>query len=83
MKRSEWARKQGISYQTAWCWVRQGKIQIPFEQTPTGTILVKEPKATSQAVAPYARRSARNKAKKSPGDHRVCRFTAPTGMNWT
>jgi uncharacterized protein with GYD domain len=65
MKLSEWARKQGISYQTAWRWVRQGKIQIPFEQTPTGTILVKEPKATSQAVAPYARRSSRNKAKKA------------------
>jgi putative resolvase len=65
MKRSEWARKQGISYQTAWRWVRQGKMPVPLEQTPTGTILVKEPETTSQAVASYARRSARNKARKA------------------
>lgn len=42
MKLSEWARRQGISYKTAWRWVRQGKMPVPFEQTPTGTILVKE-----------------------------------------
>jgi predicted site-specific integrase-resolvase len=54
-RRKPGARKQGISYQTAWRWVRQGKMPVPFEQTPTGTILVKEPKATSQAVALYAR----------------------------
>jgi putative resolvase len=65
MKRSEWARKQGISYQTAWRWVRQEKMPVPFEQTLTGTILVKKPKTASRAVAPYARRSARNKAKKA------------------
>jgi putative resolvase len=65
MKRSEWARKQGISYQTAWRWVRQGKMPVPFEQTPTGTIRVKELETASRTVAPYARRSARNKMKKA------------------
>jgi putative resolvase len=65
MKRSEWARKQGISYQTAWRWVRQGKMPVPLEQTPTGTIRVKEPETASRTVALYARRSVRNKAKKA------------------
>jgi putative resolvase len=137
MKRSEWARKQGISYQTAWRWVRQGKMPVPFEQTPTGTIRVKEPETASRTVALYARvSSADQKAdldrqiarlmayaseqgwavtravseigdglnghrpkllrllsdpkvsgpeqgEKSPGGHRACRFTVPTGMNWT
>ena len=58
MKLSEWARKQGISYKTAWRWVRQGKMPVPFEQTPTGTILIKEPETTSHTVALYARVSS-------------------------
>jgi hypothetical protein len=40
-------------------------MPVPLEQTPTGTILVKEPETASRTVAPYARRSARNKAKKA------------------
>jgi predicted site-specific integrase-resolvase len=58
MKLSEWARKQGISYKTAWRWVRQGKMPAPFVQTATGTILVKEPEVSSHAVALYARVSS-------------------------
>jgi predicted site-specific integrase-resolvase len=42
MKLSEWAKLQGISYKTAWCWFKDGKLPVPVEQTPTGTILVKE-----------------------------------------
>jgi len=41
MKLSEWARKQGISYKTAWKWYKEGKLPVPAYQTPTGTILVK------------------------------------------
>ncbi len=58
MKLSEWARTQGISYKTAWRWVRQGKMPAPFVKTPTGTILVKEPEAAAPAVALYARVSS-------------------------
>ncbi len=52
MKLRERARKQGISAKTAWRWVRQGKMPVPFEQTP------KEPEATFRAVALSARVSS-------------------------
>ncbi|AXE22682.1 IS607 family transposase [Streptomyces globosus] len=43
MKLSEWARQQGVSYQTAWRWVRDGKMPVPVRQAPSGTWLVDEP----------------------------------------
>jgi putative resolvase len=36
----EWAAQQGIHYQTAWKWFRDGKLPVPALQTPSGTILV-------------------------------------------
>lgn len=41
MKLSEWAKRQGINYKTAWKWYKEGKLPVPAYQTPTGTILVK------------------------------------------
>ncbi len=58
MKLSEWARRQGIHYRTAWLWFRQGKLPVPAIQTPTGTILVQEPVPSSDGVALYARVSS-------------------------
>ncbi|MFJ3975386.1 IS607 family transposase [Streptomyces sp. NPDC090021] len=43
MKLSEWARLQGVSYQTAWRWVKDGKMPVPVRQAPSGTWLVDEP----------------------------------------
>jgi predicted site-specific integrase-resolvase len=40
VKLSEWAEKQGITYQTAWKWFQAGKAPVKAEQTPTGTIIV-------------------------------------------
>jgi predicted site-specific integrase-resolvase len=40
MKLSTWARKNGISYRTAWNWFNSGKMPVPVTQTPSGTILV-------------------------------------------
>ena len=58
MKLSTWAKMRGIKYHTAWLWVKHGKMPVPFERTPTGTILVQEvpsnPSAASK-VAIYAR----------------------------
>jgi hypothetical protein len=34
MKLSEWARKRGISYKTAWRWVRQRKMPVPLLARP-------------------------------------------------
>ncbi|MDT3724768.1 IS607 family transposase [Streptomyces sp. DSM 41972] len=42
MKLSEWARQQGVSYQTAWRWVKGGKMPVPVRQAPSGTWLVDE-----------------------------------------
>ncbi|MFD0272260.1 IS607 family transposase [Streptomyces sp. NPDC127106] len=43
MKLSDWARQQGVSYQTAWRWVKDGKMPAPVRQAPSGTWLVDEP----------------------------------------
>ena len=39
-----WARRCGISYRTAWRWFHLGKLPegVSAEQTPTGTILVRD-----------------------------------------
>ncbi|MFD9108029.1 IS607 family transposase [Streptomyces bottropensis] len=42
MKLSEWARHQGVSYQTAWRWVKDRKMPVPVRQAPSGTWLVDE-----------------------------------------
>ncbi len=57
MKLSEWARRQGISYLTAWRWFRAGKLPVPARQMPTGTILVEEPPPPGRTVL-YARVSS-------------------------
>ncbi|MFF5114665.1 IS607 family transposase, partial [Streptosporangium sp. NPDC000509] len=40
MKLSEWARRQGVSYQTAWRWVKSGKMPVAVHQAPSGTWIV-------------------------------------------
>jgi len=57
MKLSEWARKQGISYLTAWRWFKAGQLPVPARQLPTGTILVEEPNPEGRTVL-YARVSS-------------------------
>jgi len=54
MKLSEWARRQGISYLTAWRWFKAGKLPVPARQLPTGTIVVEEPSPGARTVL-YAR----------------------------
>jgi predicted site-specific integrase-resolvase len=52
MKLSDWARKNGLDYKTAYRLYRSGRFPLPTEQLPTGTILVHElPSKTNQAVA--------------------------------
>jgi len=54
MKLSQWARKQGIHYITAWRWFREGKLPVPARQLPSGTIIVEEPIIEGRTVL-YAR----------------------------
>ncbi len=59
MKLSAWARQQGLTYQTAWRMWKEGKLPVPAEQLPTGTIIVHSEKASADAgVALYARVSS-------------------------
>lgn len=61
MKLSEWAARNGVHYQTAWAWAKEGRMPVPVVQTPSGMWLVEEsaPKAVGRTVA-YCR--------VSPGD---------------
>ncbi|MER5916686.1 IS607 family transposase [Streptomyces sp. NPDC001982] len=58
MKLSEWARQQGVSYQTAWRWVKDGKMPVPVRQAPSGTWLVEEAPAAFGRVVAYCRVSS-------------------------
>lgn len=63
MKLSTWAKKQGISYRTAWRWFKEGKLPVVAEQMKSGTILIKEEFVFPQAVAIYARVSSNDQKK--------------------
>ena len=60
MKLRVWAKKQGISYKTAWRWWADGKLPVPAEQMPTGTVIIRDEDASvvAGAVALYARVSS-------------------------
>jgi predicted site-specific integrase-resolvase len=59
MRLAAWARRQGISYTTAWRWVKDDVMPVPWQQSPTGTILVDAPmEEKPSAVALYARVSS-------------------------
>jgi putative resolvase len=40
MKLSDWAKRNGVTYHTAYRWFRQGNLPVAAQQTTTGTILV-------------------------------------------
>ena len=59
MKLSQYAKRAGVTYKTAWRWWKQG--QLDAYQTPTGTVIVREPvlpAPTPGRVALYARVSS-------------------------
>src|ERR1700736_6696009 len=59
MKLSRWAQQEGIRYQTAWKWFKDGTLPVTARQTATGTILVDVPRAgPAGGVALYARVSS-------------------------
>jgi putative resolvase len=59
MKLSEWARREGVHYQTAWEWAKSGRMPVPVYQTPSGTWMVHtEPGAPAGRVVAYARVSS-------------------------
>ena len=62
MKLADWARVEGVHPKTAYRWFRTGKMPVPAEKTPSGSILVHDPKYTQGAdhgrTAVYARVSS-------------------------
>lgn len=82
MKLSAWAREQGISYQAAWRMFRDGKLPVPAEQLPTGTIIVKPPKEQPTGVAVYARVSSSDQVSALEGQvARVVEFVTRQGLS--
>ena len=72
VKLSEWARRNGVHYQTAWEWARDGKMPVPVTKTPSGSWLILEPapEGNGRAVA-YCRVSSADQ--KADLDRQVAR----------
>lgn len=82
MKLSDYAKQQGVRYETAWRWFRDGKIQ--GRRVGAHTILideaVPEAKPTDQATAVYARvSSAENKSNLDSQAERLVAYCAVRG----
>lgn len=61
MKLSTWAKRQGLSYKTAWRMWKAGTLPAPAEQLATGTVIVHVPDVDIESgigVALYARVSS-------------------------
>lgn len=59
MRLSEWAARNGVHYQTAWRWARDGKMPVPVTRTVTGTWMVQVPEPpTGGRVVAYCRVSS-------------------------
>lgn len=66
MKLSQFAKKYGVCYRTAWRWYKDGTLPdgLIAEQMPSGTVVVRERvPAVSGAVALYARVSSSDQKK--------------------
>jgi predicted site-specific integrase-resolvase len=63
MKLSEWAKKQRVSYRTAWRWFKAGILPVPSKQLPNGTIILFEREEKPLVVAIYARVSSSDQKK--------------------
>jgi predicted site-specific integrase-resolvase len=64
MRLIDWARKQGITYRTAWNWHKAGKMPARTLVSPTGMILVEETnifKEQDKKAWIYCRVSSREK----------------------
>ena len=53
-----WARSVGVHPQTAYGWVREDRMPVPFRRLPSGTILVDVAAAGDERVVLYARVSS-------------------------
>jgi len=85
MKLSQWAKKQGLNYRTAWNMVKSGKLAGAYT-LPTGTIMVREEESKKiekeDCVVTYARvSSSENKDNLLKQSQRLIDFCHANG--WT
>jgi predicted site-specific integrase-resolvase len=73
MKLSEWAKSQGIKYQTAFVWFKKGQLPVSAYQTESGTIIVTPIQVEQGQAAAYVRVSSHDQ--KSDIDRQVARIT--------
>lgn len=72
MRLSDWAAREGVHYQTAWRWAKDGKMPVPVSQSPTGVWFVHEPEqAPDGRVVAYCRVSSSDQ--KTDLDRQVAR----------
>ena len=50
MKLSNWAKKQGIAYITAWRWFNEGRLPVKAYRSDSGTIIVQDETETPEQV---------------------------------
>jgi putative resolvase len=84
VKLSEWARRNGVHYQTAWQWARDGNMPVPVIKTATGRYLVLDqagdaPKGRTVAYCRVSSADQRDDLERQAG--RV--VAAATGMGLT
>jgi putative resolvase len=74
VKLAAWARSVGVHPQTAYAWVREDRMQVPFRRLPSGTILVDVAVPTGdQRVMLYAQVSSHDQ--RTDLDRQVSRLT--------
>ena len=79
MRLRDWAKKQGVCYQTAWIHFKAGKIYGAY-RLPTGTIIVPDISVTPEHVVVYARvSSSENRSNLDSQAERVAAFCSARG----
>lgn len=73
-KLSIWAKENGVSYRTAFFWIKNGKFPCKYHMTPTGRYIVEdnEPSSQNESTVIYARVS--NHSRKNELDYQVSRI---------
>jgi len=79
MKLSEWANSKGISYRSAWRMWKAGRMPVPVEQLPTGTLVVHSADQMPSGVALYARVSSADQ--KNDLDRQLARLAEYAALN--
>ena len=82
MKLSDWARKTGVTYHTAYKWFRDGNLPVHAYQTKTGTILVEMPDESVGETVVYARVSSSDQSDGLALQvARVCEWATSNGLS--